>query len=83
MDKELKNEIYGKNKYRFHELQIRFGLVFISEKNNMLQFSIGNKEYYLGLIKFKIREKGKSEWSGEVIKILKQDYENMLSNIIE
>lgn len=66
----------------FYNLKKRFNMIRVIEnKNNIIKFEIYGKIYYYGLVSNKIRRQGSNKWIGKIITNIKNDIDDMFSQI--
>lgn len=73
ISKVFKQEKVNNGLGRWYLLLKQFDIKVISNKNNLILFSINDVEYYYGIPSQKIRRRGDNEWTGKIIHKLKDD----------
>lgn len=74
ISKIAKRKKVGYGNVRWYNLLNTYDIKVIKENNNLILFSIEDKEYYYGVPSQKIRRKGDTIWSSKIITELKKDF---------
>jgi hypothetical protein len=74
ISKIVKKEKVNNGLYRWIKLKEKYNIKTITENNNVILFSIEDKQYYYGVPSQKIRRKGDKVWTGKIVAELKKDF---------
>lgn len=85
ISKIVKRKKVGYGLQRWNDLYQKYDIEIISNKNNLILFSIENKEYYYGIPSQKIKRRYDRVWNSKVVTELKKDFNEipLRKNIVE
>lgn len=62
---------------RWYKLYEKYLITSYVNKNNIILFTIGDKEFYYGIPSQKVRKKGDSKWTGKIVELFKNEFDEL------